>query len=92
MGFDQPPITVFAGSEVGMSLYQAPAWPAADGIAARCVQRQLDGTSVLRLHSTDKHAGGFDQHPALPVSSHLQFPFGPHLHAPHLHVNAVIGS
>lgn len=35
--FEQPPVTVFAGSERGKCLYGAPAWPAADGIGSRCV-------------------------------------------------------
>ena len=35
ISFEQPPITVFAGGEIGMCLYGEPTWPAAETFVSR---------------------------------------------------------
>ena len=35
ISFEQPPITLFAGGEVGKCLYGEPTWPAAEGMVSK---------------------------------------------------------
>lgn len=45
-GFEQPPITIFAGGEVGNSLYGETVWPTPDGLASRYFTHP---STVIRL-------------------------------------------
>lgn len=44
--FEHPPLTLFAGGEIGMSLYGVPSWPPTEKIAARCVLSRCCNTLV----------------------------------------------
>lgn len=35
ISFEQPPVTIFAGGEIGTCLYGEPTWPAAETLASR---------------------------------------------------------
>lgn len=46
--FEQPPLTIFAGGEIGMSLYGVPSWPPREKFLARYVV--LFQTSCKSMH------------------------------------------
>lgn len=65
ISFEQPPVTVFAGGEIGKCLYGEPTWPAAESLVSR------SGLLGQGLYSTEILGGNALSPEALRLKQHI---------------------